>query len=110
MQYVILHLRASLRYRNRADNILLMCEQKALSGMVPMQPPPQALRFSQSRGERLVMSCKGPWEGYRQQAKPVVSFPPSFAREEETSGYEAGTDAKSIRYSVNVVEVFNAKN
>ena len=44
------------------------------------QPPPQALRFSQSRGERLVMNRKGPWEGYRRQAKPVVSFPPSFAR------------------------------
>ena len=42
------------------------------------QPPPQALRFSQGRCERLVMSRKGPWEGYRQQAKPVVSFPPSF--------------------------------
>ena len=31
----------------------------------------------------LVMNCKGPWEGYRRQAKhvsPVVSFPPSFAR------------------------------
>ena len=26
------------------------------------------------------MSRKGPWEGYRRQAKPVVSFPPSFAR------------------------------
>ena len=45
------------------------------------QPPPQALRFSQGRGERLVMSRKGPWEG---------SFPPSFARARETSGYEAG--------------------
>ena len=44
------------------------------------QPPPQALRFSQGRGERLVMNRKGPWEGYRRQAKPVVSFPPSFAR------------------------------
>ena len=30
--------------------------------------------------ERLVMNRKGPWEGYRRQAKPVVSFPPSFAR------------------------------
>ena len=29
------------------------------------QPPPQAVRFSQGRGERLVMSRKGPWEGYR---------------------------------------------
>ena len=26
------------------------------------------------------MNRKGPWEGYRQKAKPVVSFPPSFAR------------------------------
>ena len=30
--------------------------------------------------EWLVMNRKGPWEGYRRQAKPVVSFPPSFAR------------------------------
>ena len=37
--------------------------------MTQWQPPPQALRFSQGRGERLVMSCKGPWEGYRRQAK-----------------------------------------
>ena len=44
------------------------------------QLPPQALRFSQGRGERLVMNRKGPWEGYRRQGKPVVSFPPSFAR------------------------------
>ena len=34
------------------------------------QPPPQALRFSQGRGERLVMSLKGPWEGYRRQMSP----------------------------------------
>ena len=26
------------------------------------------------------MNRKGPWEGYRRQAKPVVSFAPSFAR------------------------------
>ena len=55
------------------------------------QPPPQALRFSQGRGERLVMNRKGPWEG---EVSLVVSFPPSFARtfsstERETSGYEA---------------------
>ena len=39
------------------------------------QPPPQAPRFSQGRGERLVMNREGLWEG-----SPVVSFPPSFAR------------------------------
>ena len=39
------------------------------------QPPPQAPRFSQGRGERLVMNRKGLWEG-----SPVVSFRPSFAR------------------------------
>ena len=33
------------------------------------QLPPQALRFSQGRGERLVMNRKGPWEGYRRQGK-----------------------------------------
>ena len=31
------------------------------------QSPPQVLRFSQGRGERLVMNCKGPWEMYRRQ-------------------------------------------
>ena len=36
--------------------------------------------FLQGRGEWLGMNLKGPWEGYRWQAKPVVSFPPSFAR------------------------------
>ena len=39
------------------------------------QPPPQAPRFSQGRGERLVMNRKGLWKG-----SSVVSFPPSFAR------------------------------
>ena len=57
-----------------------------------IQPSPQALRFSQGRGARLVMSRKGSWEGYRRQVKPVVPFPPSFARARETSGYEAVTD------------------
>ena len=33
-----------------------------------------------AKREWLVMNRKGPWEGYRRQAKPVVSFPPSFAR------------------------------
>ena len=32
------------------------------------QPSPQALRFSQGRGERLVMNRKGPWEGYSLRA------------------------------------------
>ena len=37
------------------------------------QPSPRPLRFSQGRGEQLVMTRKGPWEGY-------FSSPPSFAR------------------------------
>ena len=52
------------------------------------QPPPQALRFSQGRGERLVMSRKGPWEGYRRQAKsrPLSPFRlPLRARERRLS-------------------------
>ena len=41
---------------------------------------------------------KGPWEGYRRQVSPVVSFPPSFARiSRETSGYEKGTRQRSDR-------------
>ena len=36
---------------------------------------------------KVVMSRKGPWEGYRRQATPVVSFPPYFARARETSGF-----------------------
>ena len=55
------------------------------------QPPPQALRFSQGRGERLVMKRKGPWEGYRRQAKPVVSFLPSLARTFSSRGRRLGT-------------------
>ena len=34
------------------------------------QPPPQALRLSQGRGEQLVMNREGPWEGYRQVQSP----------------------------------------
>ena len=39
-------------------------------------------RMAEASAKRvwLVMNRKGPWEGYRRQAKPVVSFPPSFAR------------------------------
>ena len=51
--------------------------------MTQWQPRPQALRFSQGGGERLVMSCKVPWEGTdgrRSTVSPDVSFPPSFAR------------------------------
>ena len=56
------------------------------------QPPPQALRFSQGRGERETSDW---WWTARDHGKgtdvsPVVSFPPSFARtSRETSGYEA---------------------
>ena len=55
------------------------------------QPPPQALRFSQGRGERLVINCKGPWEGCRRQGKPVFSFPPSFARKFSSGKRRLGT-------------------
>ena len=37
----------------------------------PQQPPPQALRFSHCKGERLVMNRKGPWEGYRRRERDV---------------------------------------
>ena len=47
--------------------------------------------FRKVRVERLVMSHKGPWEG---------SFPPSFARARETSGYEADVFHNSIWISV----------
>ena len=60
------------------------------------QPPPQALRFSQCRGKRLVMNRKRPWEGYRQQAKRRLArcLLPTFLCahifiERETCGYEA---------------------
>ena len=39
------------------------------------QPPPQPLRFSQGNGERLVMSRKGPWEGYRRQSLSPSCLP-----------------------------------
>ena len=38
------------------------------------RPPPQVLRFSQSRGERLLMNRKGPWEGTDGRRSPL---PPS---------------------------------
>ena len=44
----------------------ILCKQ------VWSQPPPQALRFSQGRGERLVMSRKGPWEGYKRERERDV--------------------------------------
>ena len=47
---------------------------------VQHQPPSQALRFSQGRGKRLEMSRKGPWEGYRRQAKRLTSRPLSPSR------------------------------
>ena len=60
------------------------------------QPPPQALRFSQCRGKRLVMNRKRPWEGYRQQEKRHLArcLLPAFLCahifiERETCGYEA---------------------
>ena len=62
------------------------------------QPPPQALCFSQGRAERLVMSRKGPWEGYRRQAKRRLArrLLPAFLCvhmfiERETSGCEAAS-------------------
>ena len=62
-------------------NLNAKIEVEVLSGTVAYQPPPQALRFSQGRGERLVMNRKGPWEGYRRH----------IFIERETSGYEAGS-------------------
>ena len=59
-----------------------------------------------ARNEWLVIHRKGPWEWYRRQAKPVVSFPPSFARiSRETSGYEAGTTTKSNLPSTQKIEL-----
>ena len=41
------------------------CQHASHIWLVPGQPPAQALRL----GKRLVMNRKGPWEGYRRQAK-----------------------------------------
>ena len=54
------------------------------------------LTSASAKREWLVTKRKGPWEGERKGAKPVFSFPPSFARkfssrERETSGYETAT-------------------
>ena len=51
------------------------------SATVLFQPPPQALRFSQGRGERLVRNRKGPWEGYRRLSPsrlPITYYLPLF--------------------------------
>ena len=44
-----------------------------------------------ARNEWLVMNHKGPWEGYKRQAKPVVSFPPSCARTFSSKERRLGT-------------------
>ena len=63
-----------------------------------LQPPPQVLRFSHKGGELetrvtrewLTTKRRGSRKGEKREAKPVFSFPPSFARiERETSGYGA---------------------
>ena len=38
------------------------------------------LTSASAKGEWLVTKRKGPWGGERKDAKPVFSFPPSFAR------------------------------
>ena len=71
------------------------CQHASHIWLVPCQPPAQALRL----GELLVMNRKGPWEGYRRQAKRRLAhcILPAFLcahvfieRERETSGFEAG--------------------
>ena len=90
------------------------------------QPPPQALRFSQCRGKRLVMNRKRPWEGYRQQEKRRLArcLLPAFLCahifiERETCGYEAVPvtseeatglhDAPSQRENQHILERHNHK-
>ena len=60
------------------------------------QPPLQALHFSQGRGERLVMSRKGPWEGYRRQAKPARCLLPAFLCARERDVWIRGSDRDII--------------
>ena len=50
-----------------------------------------------ARNEWLVMNRKGPWEGYRRQAKPVVSFPPSFARSFSSKERRLGTRQRWLK-------------
>ena len=59
-------------------------------------PPPQALRFSQGRGERLVMSHKGPWEGYRRQVNPARCLLPAFLCARERDVWIRGSDSDII--------------
>ena len=68
------------------------------------QSPRQALRFSQSRGERLVMNLKGPWEG---EVSLVVSFPPSFARTFSSRGRDVWIQGSC--WNVSRQNVNNAK-
>ena len=44
-----------------------------------------------ARNKWLVMNRKGPWEGYRRQVKPIVSFSPSFARAISSKERRLGT-------------------
>ena len=85
-----------------------------LLDMRESQPPPQALRFSQGRGERLVMNRKGPWEGYRRQAKRRLArcLLPAFLCahifiERETSGYEAAWNPCNLVLFNNIMYGFH---
>ena len=43
------------------------------------------------------MNRRGPWEGYRRQAKPIVSFPPSFARTVSSKETGLGRRQRGVR-------------
>ena len=51
------------------------------------------------------MNRRGPWEGYGRQAKPVVSFPPSFARTFLSKERRLGTrqSVNSVRHLTNSI-------
>ena len=65
---------------------------------------PQALRFSQGRGERPVMNRKGPWEGYR-QLLPAFLWAHIFIERERRLGtrQEPGHFLFDLKHSVSCI-------
>ena len=75
--------------------------------MLLRQPPPQALRFSQGRGERLPMNRKGRWEGYRREAPAFLCAHIFIQR--ETSGYEAVVACGCAKFETGQIFIASCK-
>ena len=64
-------------------SVLVKNTSVMIAAMREEQPPSQALRLSQGRGERLVTSRKRPWEGYRRLSPSRLPLRAHFHRKRE---------------------------